>query len=89
MSADRWSICPRCQDRANAEQARKMTTAIDAYGKVPAKQYLVLLETFREDYAFYGVDEGIIYADYSGHCQECGLNVDFTHKHPFYSSDDA
>lgn len=64
MSADNWTVCPRCRDRAKAEKLARAQAAVDAYGKVSAEEYAALVErsteplepkeTFREDYEFYG-----------------------------------
>src|SRR4051812_14137464 len=98
MSASNWAICPRCRDNAKAEVAAAIQAAVDAYGKVPADEYEELQRhigvlsarsvqaTFREDYEFYGAEDGEVVADYSGHCQTCGLGVDFTHKREFYKA---
>lgn len=37
---------------------------------------------FREDYEFYGIEDGVVKVTYSGHCQECGAGVKFSHEHP-------
>lgn len=94
MSADNWSVCPRCRDRAKAEKIARAQAAVDAYGKVSAEEYAALVErsteplepkeTFREDYEFYGASGGTVTASYSGHCDVCGLGVDFQYEHPFY-----
>ena len=96
MSADNWAICPRCVDRARAEAAAKFQAAVDAYGKVTPEEYETLraeaqvpvypeaFRTFREDHEFYGAADGTITASYSGHCQTCGLGLDFKDEHPFY-----
>ncbi len=41
--------------------------------------------TFREDYEFYGADEGTVQARYSGGCNKCGLSVEFEHSKGFYT----
>jgi hypothetical protein len=100
MSADNWAVCPRCLDRAKAESEARFQAAFDAYGKVPAAEYERLraeaqapvdedsFETFREDYEIYGAKSGTITVSYSGHCQTCGLNIDFKHEHPFYEREE-
>jgi hypothetical protein len=40
---------------------------------------------FREDWDISGLDDGVITFQYSGYCIACGLKVEFTHEHPFYS----
>ena len=97
MSADNWAICPQCVDRAKAEAAERFQAAVDAYGKVPSEEYERLraeaqtsmdeesFRTFREDYEFYGASEGKVTASYRGHCQTCGLGIDFQHDRNFYA----
>ena len=97
MSASDWEVCPRCLDRAQAERATKQADAVEAYGKVTPEAYEAMclaaaapieqdkMVTFREDYEFYGVADGVIHASYSGHCSVCGLGLDFADEHPFYS----
>ncbi len=96
MSADNWAICPRCVAEAEALTAVLLGKAEAAYGVVPAEEYKQLFaeanvevdeedyRTFREDYEFYGAEDGTITASYSGHCQNCNLGVDFNHTHPFF-----
>jgi len=96
MSADNWAICPQCRDRAKAEYDARFQAAVDAYGKETPEEYERLraeatvpfdsdpFETFREDYEFYGATEGTVTASYSGHCDVCGLGVQFTHEREFY-----
>lgn len=42
--------------------------------------------TFREDYEFYGADDGILQIVYSGCCTKCGLNLKFHESKEFYKS---
>ena len=96
MSADNWAICPQCLDRAKTEAAARFQTAVDAYGHVSPEEYERLraeaqapidedlFQTFREDYEFYGVDDGTITASYGGYCETCRLSVNFKHEHKFY-----
>lgn len=94
MSADNWAVCPRCRDRARASREALFNEAAAAYGKVSADEYealrarasepIIAVETFREDYEFYGVEDGTITASYSGSCTVCHLETSFKHVHPFY-----
>jgi len=96
MSADNWAVCPRCRDLAKVERDARFQAAVDAYGKVTPEEYERLRDkalepfdgefaTFREDYEFYGANEGTITASYSGHCSTCGLDAQFSYEFPFYS----
>lgn len=72
----------------------------ESYGQVPLDEYMqmqaerdvmreeTLLRTFREDYEFYGADEGTVTVDYSGSCQKCGLETHFDHEHKIEGVDD-
>ena len=50
--------------------------SMDEYMQMQAERDVMreetLLRTFREDYEFYGADEGTVTVDYSGSCQKCG-----------------
>lgn len=99
MSADNYAVCPRCRDREQARLDELGRRAQEAYGKVPVDEFdelrreadqvldLEKLSTFREDYEFYGAETGEVVATYGGSCSECGLEVSFTHRHPFYEKE--
>lgn len=101
MSADNWAICPRCLDEAKAEAQARFQAAFEAYGKVTPEEYERIrdlaqepidkdvLQTFREDYEFYGAENGTVTAVYSGHCSKCSLGVDFKHEQTFYERDEV
>jgi len=88
VSADNWAVCPRCTARRLTEVARLQGKADAAYGVVSVAEFDALRSaaeemrnqrpepTFREDYEFYGVEDGILHISYSGGCKVCGL----THK---------
>lgn len=40
--------------------------------------------TFREDYEFYGAEDGEIHASYAGACSVCGLSVTLATSKRFY-----
>lgn len=98
MSADNWAVCPRCRDRVEAERDERLNEMAKAYGKVGADEYEALRaraldpgeplkEMFREDYEFYGVEDGTIVASYSGSCTVCHLETTFRHEHKFYEKE--
>ncbi len=86
MSADRWSICPRCgvTEEQHAEQWNAKLA--DAYGKVTAAEYVAMTtearkpydptESFREDWSI-GQHKGEFYVSYTGACTECDLSHSF------------
>lgn len=98
MSASNWAVCPRCVERAKNESAERFLAAFNAYGNVPAEEYEELrtaaqvkvddevFTTFREDYEIYGASTGTITVSYSGHCETCGLGLDFKEEHPFFTA---
>ncbi len=77
MSADRWSICPKClQKHDDALEA--------AYGKVSPTVYAGMcsqeLDTnMREDWELGTDEEGKFSINYSCYCRSCGFK--FEHKH--------
>jgi hypothetical protein len=93
MSASNWAVCPRCLTRAREAANKKLAAVMATYGKVPVEQFdaaRAAIEpiheqdhaTFREDYEIYGAKEGAITVSYSGHCEKCGLGLDFTEHKP-------
>lgn len=95
MSADRWSHCPRCRERASAH-LDNVAAQLDAdYGKLPAAEWSIrrralddarnslenAAETFREDYSFSPIDTGAIHVNYRGECIKCHLKLVFSHTH--------
>jgi hypothetical protein len=93
MSANRWSICPRCLKRFEAAKAKAAEELKKSYGKVPPNDYLVLVQmhekdmareieySLREDY-WQGINNetGEYEVTYSGVCQECDYTFQFNHK---------
>lgn len=95
MSADNWAICPRCLEGGREAHDEAVQAVMATYGKIPVDEFdakraaLPQLDpekfrTFREDYEFYGADAGEVVADYSGHCSQCGLGVDFSEHRKFW-----
>lgn len=100
MSADRWSICPRCLKKRDTafNTARKAVQA--QYGKVSAAEFLrlerttqypeAIEETLREDYEFsFNSTTGDFTAEYSGVCQkkECGFEFKFKEERRMFAED--
>ncbi len=89
MSANNWAICPRCLRRAQ----QGVPAAIkESYGQVPLEKFMADVaavkpvspedfRTFREDYEIY-IRDGKVVVSYSGHCQTCGLGLNFTERKP-------
>lgn len=96
MSADNWAICPRCRDE-RALQIQVAQEDVDAkYGHVTIEQFdqlrasvralkdRPLERSFREDYEFYGAEDGEVTASYRGQCSKCQLTCRFEHTVRFY-----
>lgn len=92
MSADNWAVCPRCLERAQLLVKQQEEKVMATYGKVPVgefdasraairRPYATQFKTFREDWSVSGAEEGVVTVEYSGCCQNCGLGLEFTHKH--------
>ena len=100
MSADNWAQCPRCVKRHEKALREGAARVAEAYGKVPLEEWdrmrdwqseaesELIRETFREDYEFYGAEDGEVVASYSGSCSECGLSLSFTDRHPIEGVDE-
>lgn len=90
MSANNWSVCPKC--KANEERRQKTATewAAKKYGVVTPAEYMAMLEdakpreleeTMREDYEIGVDDDGEFFVDYAATCQHGGCNFMFRFKH--------
>lgn len=94
MSADNWAVCPRCTKKREEDLIAFDLKVANAYGTEPmevfegmraelaSKQAEPMPETLREDYEFWGADEGVLYVSYRCHCQACGLSHKFEHSEP-------
>lgn len=98
MSASNWAICPACLNKAQTELERLYQEIQASYGQLPLEEFDALrtrhaaginhdeFRTFREDYEFYGAEDGTVVATYSGHCQKCNVGTDFVHRAPFWTA---
>ena len=92
MSADRWTTCPRCSEIARKAKEAQQEAARAAYGVLPVEEFDRLRaeaeqpveedESVREDYGFYGFEEGKVVAVYEASCKTCGLSAKFRYEHP-------
>lgn len=94
MSADNWTTCPRCERDKVAAIKQREAAVQDLYGKVDVVTFdakraeleefkaQTIGDTFREDYEFYGAEDGVVHVRYSGGCQTCKLTLTFEHEHP-------
>ena len=86
MSADNWTYCPKCTEKANIARQAFEKKVKDSYGKVSAEEYLRLTEqlkkpdereqTLREDYEL-GIVEGRFYVSYRASCTACKFSFTF------------
>lgn len=102
MSADNWAHCPRCTRIKLAEFDEQDAAIQAAYGVIPIVEFDKAREelaankvafenrqrTFREDYEFYGAEEGVVTVNYSGSCGECGLKLKFSESRPIPGLDE-
>lgn len=92
MSANNWSVCPRCAAVSLKHREAKLQRIADAYGKVGLTKFVSMQseaaenpaekldETMREDWEL-GLDEqGNFYVSYRAHCQQCGFDYRFKHE---------
>ncbi len=91
MSADNWTICPKCQAKHFDAVTAKAKELDDKYGKVTKAEYKQLEsdfaalntgspeETLREDYEI-GVFAGEFSVSYSGYCRTCDLHVQYKYS---------
>lgn len=97
MSASNWAKCPRCKFRAE-RHAEELKQKVDqTYGEVPQDEWektkaeAIAAETafeqseptMREDYEFYGTEDGTVKLYYRGCCTACGLSLDFEYERDF------
>jgi|WetSurMetagenome_2_1015567.scaffolds.fasta_scaffold670545_2 hypothetical protein len=86
MSADNWTYCPKCTEKANIARQAFENKAKTSYGKVSAEEYLRLTEqlnkpdereqTLREDYEL-GIIENKFYVSYRASCTACKFSFTF------------
>lgn len=99
MSADNWATCPRCEKRRTNALRESAAKVAKAYGKVSVEEWDQMRKeqadaeqvrpepTFREDYEFFGAEDGAVTASYSGSCTICGLALQFEDKHVIPGAD--
>lgn len=98
MSADNWAKCPRCVKEAKVVLQNLSQQISVSYGVVSVEEFDQMRDslvkklealkegdnyrTFREDYEFYGAEDGAITVSYKGNCAKCGLKLEFVEEHP-------
>lgn len=93
MSADNWAVCPKCAKRRAADLQAMRDEVAAKYGQVPVELFDAMrarlaaaesaapAQTLREDYEFYGAEDGVVIADYSCSCDKCGLKGEFKYRY--------
>lgn len=83
MSADNWTICPKCEEARREESQQIYEKAANAYGKVSESEYHAMKEaarvvdatepkqTLREDWEIGTAANGEFEVDYRSSCDEC------------------
>lgn len=89
MSADRWSVCPKCKRNAEDLQEEKLRLAEQSYGKVDRNEYLRLLreadrdevldETLRQDWEIRIDEEETFSISFGCSCSVCGFEFSYSH----------
>lgn len=89
MSANNWTLCPRCKKLAESAKINRLLEAENNYGKIPADEYRRLFdqavkpkpleETMREDYEI-GVYNDEFEVNYYAHCQKCYFEYRYKNK---------
>lgn len=89
MSADKYSICPRCQKNADVELEKRVAKAAKAYGTVSADEFITMAQEartvkplearLRQDWEI-GVDENHFSADFRCSCSVCRFEFKFKHE---------
>lgn len=86
MSADNWTICPKCKKLVEEKQRKLEEKVVKSYGQIPAEEYMLLLEkskqplkiesSLREDYDI-GIDEDDFSVNYRSGCRVCGFSFNY------------
>lgn len=90
MSADNWTICPKCFKEATLRKEEERRKVIDSYGKIEISEFLKLdakakenpavSHTLREDYAINTLATGEFYISYKARCSECNFSFEYKHS---------
>lgn len=101
MSADNWARCPRCATRRETTLVEDSKALEADYGVIPAVEWMerkAALDnaistpqeiTLREDYEFYGAEDGAVQVSYSCGCDECGLRFSFQETYPIPTEEET
>lgn len=90
MSADNWTICPKCNQKQQKEHEKLEDKVRANYGLVPIREWLELKSkldnpmkpdfTLAEDYSI-GIDSsGVFAVDYQAKCTVCGFSFHYEYS---------
>lgn len=90
MSADNWTICPKCKLAFEVEQQRQSENLNKSYGRLPVDEWLARRDkikvvpsvqdtTLREDYEIGTDEDGTFSISYSCSCA-CGFSWKYKHS---------
>lgn len=89
MSADNWTVCPKCKIMFENKQDKLRQQTKDGYGKVSAEEYLSMLteatkevvidNTLREDFWIGTKSDGTFKISYGCSCQRCGFSFKYAY----------
>jgi len=92
MSADRWTVCPRCLKVFEESLELTNQDIENSYGKVSMDEFLLRKEAYekfknselgdnlREDWEIYINDSGKLFIKYSCYCNRCAFLFRFDHE---------
>ena len=91
MSADNWSMCPKCREKRIRESEQKKLQALEAYGKVPPQEWVSMTasadnaecdaETLREDYEVWTDENGVFRVSYECVCTADDCDFEFSYSY--------
>jgi len=92
MSANQWSVCPRCRQTAAEEHKAAKKRLTESYGEVDKAEYdrlqrqlenfnEKLPDTLREVWEFQLIN-GSLNIYYGCTCEACNFKFDFVHEEP-------
>lgn len=96
MSADSYSVCPRCKKAALKEYEDLQRQLHEGYGVLPLAEFdelraraekpFEIEESVREYYEFHlDPDESVLHISYHGKCDNCALEIKVSEAHPVWS----
>ena len=92
MSADNWTICPRCLNNWKTSVNADLEAAKDSYGKIPQEEFIqklataevkakvMIQPTLREDYEIGADEKGMFGVSYTCTCNVCGFTFRYEYQ---------